>query len=373
MSSSLSEENHTGIGVYTRNLINAHERNGHKITKIGHDISYEMFNSTNQTDVINIKPTYHHLEKIYGSYFAMKKSRSDLIHFPVHRVDEFAAMMIPSKTKKVLTIHDITPLLPQFKEDAKAGRGWAKTFKYATKAADHIITDSTCTLNDCHAVLGIPKEKMTVVPLAANNNITRNDDKDGARRMVSEFLKTITKPFIMACGTNIPRKNLLQLIEAFGVFKRLTDTQYQLIIIGQTTNHTDDLVKRVMTLGLKNDVIIKKYMTSLGLNYMYNAAELFVYPSLYEGFGLPILEAMTCGTPIVAANTSSIPEVLGDAGILVDPTDAKKIAEGMHDMLSDESRKEAYVAKGLERVKKFTWPTTAAETWRVYEKITGMT
>jgi glycosyltransferase involved in cell wall biosynthesis len=180
--------------------------------------------------------------------------------------------------------------------------------------------------------------------------------------------RSLPQRFILFVGTIEPRKNVARLIEAFADL-RSAISDLRLVIGGAKGWFYEDVFARVEELGLEDEVLFPGYLPASELPLWYNAAELFVYPSLYEGFGLPPLEAMACGTPVVTANTSSLPEVVGDAGLAVDPLDIEGLAEAMKQVLGDDSLQQEMKVRGLRRARGFSWAKTAQETVQVYRQV----
>ncbi len=365
---SVIESSGSGLGIYASNLLDQYYKMGktNEVTPIHFEEHPSMARFPNDR-IATLKPRI--INKVCGTYVAIQISKPDLVHFPVYRVDDFVAIRMPSTVKKILTVHDITPILPQFPEENKRQKLWAKTIKYAIPAIDYFIADSDSTKRDCITILGIPEEKIQVIPLAANENITPTSDRGASNNLLKNTFKKIKHPFIMATGTIIPRKNYGGLIEAFADFKKTKGVPYQLVIVGERTPYCEILQQKVKELSLENDVVFTGYVNILGLNLLYNTASLFVYPSIYEGFGIPPLEAMKCGTPVVAANTSSIPEVTGDAAKLFEINNKKALSDAMYKVISDEDYWNELSKKGKIRANQFSWAKTASETWNVYNKV----
>ena len=185
-----------------------------------------------------------------------------------------------------------------------------------------------------------------------------------------EFKKKhdITFPFILYLGTLEPRKNLKSLILAYNEIKKKFP-EYKLIIGGAKGWGYKNIFQIIDNLGIDKDIIFTGYIPEKDLPSLYNSAELFVYPSFYEGFGLPPLEAMACGTPVITSNTSSLPEVVGNAGIMVDPNNVNQLADAMYKVLTDDNLRRDMIKKGLKRAKMFSWKKTAKETLKVYEEV----
>jgi len=170
-------------------------------------------------------------------------------------------------------------------------------------------------------------------------------------------------------GTLEPRKNIIRLIRAFHQMRTSAHVEHELVIAGKEGWLYSGIFDEVDRLGLKDSVHFLSYVTPKDLVNLYSIADMFVYPSLYEGFGFPPLEAMACELPVVASNISSMPEVIGDAAVLVNPYDVNSIAEGIFKVLTDDTLRLSLIEKGLERVKIFSWDKSAKEYLKVFEEI----
>jgi glycosyltransferase involved in cell wall biosynthesis len=187
--------------------------------------------------------------------------------------------------------------------------------------------------------------------------------------------------FILYVGTIEPRKNLTALLEAYAaLMERLSVcdlrpalSDVRLVIVGKKGWLYEGFFRRLHELGLEDRVLFTGYVPDEDLPAIYSAADLFVFPSLYEGFGLPVLEAMACGTPVIASNASSLPEVAGEAGIMIAPHDVRGLAEAMERLLMDKQLRAELRARGLERAKQFTWERAAAMTLEVYQDALTLT
>ena len=174
--------------------------------------------------------------------------------------------------------------------------------------------------------------------------------------------------FILSVANSHPHKNLRRLLQAYYILRKDEGIAHQLLLAGNPGRDHLELVRTVRKLGMDEEVIFTGYISHHQMPLVYQAADLFVFPSLYEGFGLPILEAMACGTPVVSSNAASLPEVVGRAGILVDPYDANEMARAMCRVLSDKSLAQDLVKKALKQSKRFSWVQTAKETLAIYKK-----
>lgn len=356
-----------GVEAYARNLLES-------FTKLGTiDKVYTIHYPQNTGDFYNDKnevvvPEYPlHLSKILGIPAAIKRCNPDLVHFPVHRCDDFLAYFLNRDIKKVLTIHDLIPFFIDEQKSFQNRHLWGPMLKIIHKKNTCIIAVSDSTRKDCEKYLRIPREKINVIPLAADPVFRPHEDIDEVKsRVATRF--GIESPFLFYTGSMMPRKNILRLIEAFRILKRKS-YPYTLVIGGPDTTCPKEIREIITNENMQSDVLFTGYVTKEDLVDMYNAAEIFVYPSLYEGFGIPPLEAMACGTPVVVSNTSSLPEVVGDAGTLIDPTDSKKLANAIEELILDEGYRVELSRKGLARSKMFSWRRTGKETWNVYEEI----
>ena len=272
------------------------------------------------------------------------------------------------QTPTVVTVHDLAFLATPEAFHASKRRYLALMTRRSVRRARRVIAVSAHTKGDLVRHFGVQPEKITVIPNAVE---TRFRPPESAAE-VEAFKTTHGLPdrFILFVGTLEPRKNLRRLIKAFEIIAR-DDPAIHLAIVGASGWLNSDLAPLVRARGLATRVTFAGYISDEELPRWYQAASVFCYPSLYEGFGLPVLEAMACGTPVVTAATSSLPEVAGGAAILVDPTDTHAIAAGIDDLLGDPARRETLRAAGLARARAFSWERTAAETLTVLRDAAG--
>lgn len=235
-----------------------------------------------------------------------------------------------------------------------------------SKQAARIITISESSKRDIVDILQIPAERVVVTPLAASTQYQLMNDQKIIERIKAKY--GIMGSYICHLGTLEPRKNIVALVKAYAKLKAKSLPHF-LLLVGNKGWFCEEIFIAISQLGLEKDVIIPGYVGDEDVPALLNGADLFVYPSFYEGFGLPILEAMSCGVPVITSNVSSLPEVVGDAAILIDPNDVDQLAAAMEKVLSDASLKEELRRKGLERAKQFSWDKTAYKTLRVYEEV----
>ena len=268
----------------------------------------------------------------------------------------------------VATIHDLSfEHLPEtFKRRSRAQL--RLTVRRTARMARAIIAPSEYSRRDLIETYELPPERVAVTPLSAAPHLAPVTD-EAERRRVRE-LYGISVDYILAVGAIQPRKNLVRLIEAYADLRdaRLQAKLPQLLLVGRRGwlyGETLDAVNRHSNDG---DIRFTGYVRESDLPALYTDALCFVYPSYFEGFGLPVLEAMACGTPVVAGNRTSLPEVVGDAGLLVDPFDRSELARAIGRIIDDESLRHKLRARGLERAREFSWRETARRTLEVYER-----
>lgn len=269
--------------------------------------------------------------------------------------------------KRVVTVFDLTFFLfPQYHPRYRV-MVFKNFFSRSLELADRIIAISENTKKDLVDLMQVPKEKIVVTPLAAGENFTPMSAQD-SERVLSQYGITYRNYFLYV-GTLEPRKNLVRLLKAYELFRSSYPCSYPLVLAGRHGWLNEDLYKTWERSNWKQDIRILGYVPEAYLPALYAGATGMVYPSLYEGFGLPPLEAMACGTPVVTSNNSSLPEVTGDAAILVNPLEVEEIAEALMRIGRDYSLREEMRKKGLERAKLFTWEETAKKTLGVYESV----
>jgi glycosyltransferase involved in cell wall biosynthesis len=265
----------------------------------------------------------------------------------------------------VITIHDLNFLYyPQYLTDS-ARRYYNDQINWAVKRADAIIVDSNATREDLRSKLHVPEELMTVVHLAADSRFRQLDEAE-----VSPTLDryALAAGYVLFVGTWEPRKNLVGLLDALAQLNARGDNK-NLVIAGRPGWLYEDIYQHIEVLNLEDKVRFIKQPTPDQLIALYNGASVLVMPSFYEGFGLPALESMQCGTPVIVSNRGSLPEVVGHAGLLVDPEDTASLADAMRHIMHDESLRETLRKQGFARSKFFSWEATARKTLQVYKNV----
>jgi len=271
--------------------------------------------------------------------------------------------------KNVATIYDLTALLFPEYHTARVRQAQAKKYRFVQHKADAVITISESARRDAIEYLKLDPDRVFVI--YGGVDPAYRPLPQGFVAMALGTWGLAPQSYILHLGTIEPRKNLVCLIQAYHRLKKSMPNAPKLVQVGTKGWLCDDVFEQVHHLDLEDSVTFLGRIESHWLPALYNGARLFVYPSIYEGFGLPPLEAMACGVPVITSNTSSLPEVVGDAGVMVDPCDVPQLAEVMERLLVDEQESARLGQRGLERARRFTWQTTARETVRIYEKLIG--
>jgi glycosyltransferase involved in cell wall biosynthesis len=268
--------------------------------------------------------------------------------------------------RKVVTVHDL--IYARFPE-AHAGlrdKGMKVLVPQAAHRSDRVIADSQSTRDDLVELLGVAAAKIDVVPLGLGG-LARAEPLD--EREVRARFGLGERRVLLSLSAKRPHKNLLALI---GALARIpVEERPVLVLPGYPTAHEQELRERSASAGVAGDVCFPAWVSGEEVEGLWALAEAFVFPSLYEGFGLPVLEAMARGVPVACSNASSLPEVAGDAALLFDPRDERAIAEALRRLLGDERLREELRARGLDRVTEFTWQRTARLTIASYRRALG--
>ena len=269
----------------------------------------------------------------------------------------------------VLTIYDLGVLRYPEKHRASSHFYLKQFTPISVRRAKRIIAISASTKEDIIRSLGVSPSKVDVIHCGVEEMFLPIND----HQRLDDFRtrRGLPEKMILFVGTLEPRKNLENLLRAYALLKKRRNLSHKLVIIGAKGWHYQGIFAAQRELGLKGDVIFTGYVPQGELPLWYNVAELFVYPSLYEGFGLPPLEAMSCGTPVITSNTSSLPEVVGEAGITVNPMDVEGLAEAMNQVLSDGILRQSMREQGLARAGRFSWANAAQKTVEVYQRALG--
>lgn len=357
----------TGIGTYTdkilRYMIKTHRENFYQIYWSGGN--YDEFKNDNTKILMASKRHHKFFEQLYFPCNLTNDS-IDIYHIPQNGIG--ISEKIPCKT--VATIHDLIPyILPE-----TVGKGYLGKFLQEmpriVDLSSGIITVSECSKRDILKFFPIDENKVFVTPLAADDKY-KPLDKEKCRTIIKENYN-IDKPFILYIGGFSPRKNVKSLILAFSKIYMNLEEEYNLVIVGANKDDRDLLKDLSIDLAVESRIKFTGFVPEDLLPVLYNACDVFVYPSLYEGFGLPPLEAMSCGIPVITSNISSIPEVVGDGGILIDPFNIDSLISSLEDLLNSESARSSLSIKALQRASNFSWKKTSEKTVEAYKSILGI-
>ena len=298
-----------------------------------------------------------------GVLLAGRRARIDVLHSP------YWTNPLWSPWPTVVTVHDVIQLvLPEYQMLARQ-RVYFGLVTRALRHATAIITVSECSRRDLIRTVGVPGERVFVVENAIPENLGPVADR--ARLDAVRARYGLGERFVLYLGANDLRKNLNRLIRAYAALPRPLRDAHQLVVAGRQWPHDHPLYPDpklvVRELGLEDRVVFTGGIPEEEKATLLSAATVFAFPSLYEGFGIPVLEAMACGTPVLTANSSSLPEVTGDAAVLVDPTSVEAIGEGLATLLESPERRRDLAARGVERASRYRWSKVAERTVQVYQ------
>lgn len=309
------------------------------------------------------------LAKVWFEQFtfrrACQRERVDLGHVPY-----FASPLFPP-ARTVVTIHDLIPLLLPLYRGSLLVRLYTRLVSAGARRADVVLADSECSKRDIIRHLGIPAERVHAVYLAADARFRPVREAERLDAVRAKY--GLPSKFLLYLGGFDQRKNVRVLVDAFAALPELHRLGYRLVLAGVPLGKDSDLFpdpqRRARATGLPNDVVrFTGWVAEEDKPALYSSATAFLFPSLYEGFGLPPLEAMACGAPVITSNASSLPEIVGDAGVQVDPAMPSAWAEAIHAVATDDSRRAEMSARGIVQAAKFSWTKAAQETLAAYRQ-----
>jgi glycosyltransferase involved in cell wall biosynthesis len=358
-----------GIGTYIRNLTRALARldqeNRYTLITRPQDAAETAGLGPNFTTAPYARPERELLQNVAFPHF-LRTFKADLYHIPLN----YVAWWMPQPY--VLTIHDMSTVLFPARQDFRHTLH-EEHYRRGARRAARIITVSHSTRRDIENVLHIPADQLRTIYSAPDPAFTREDrNPEEHRQLLDRY--SISYPFILYAGTIRPQKNVPRLIEAFAVLRSELEShpQYRdlrLIIIGDELSKYPAVRRAVAETRMEPAVRFLGFVPLDTLKVFYSAAKVFAFPSLYEGFGLAPLEAMACGTPVVASNLPALIEAVGDAAELVSPDNVFDIARGLREVLLNEERRAQLIQAGWEQARRFHWDQTARETLTVYRDI----
>ena len=364
-----------GVGTYIRNVLRALGRLDQKNT-------YVLIGTAEKFREIDPLPSNFHSavvaapEASLAGYFSfrgiLRRERCDLAHIP-HL--SWVPHYLPCPY--VVTVHDVLEHMYRLRDHSGMRRAahFHLTRRVLQRAA-RIFAVSNFTKKDVEALFRIPPEKIEVVYNAIDERFGRGHATDADRQFIAERYQ-VNYPFLLYAGRISPHKNVGRTIEAFSALKTSLEKEgkypdLKLIIIGDELSRQPELRRTVIRSAVQNDVRFLGFVPIEVLRTFYDTAKIFIFPSLYEGFGLPPLEAMAHGTPVVTSNTTSLPEVVGNAAVLVNPDNVFDIMRALHRVLLDQALRDKLKQRGYEQAARFSWEASARRILEVYGSVTGL-
>jgi len=352
-----------GVETYLRNLVRglvAIDKTAHYVLLSTHAIPDDLLAGAGNIESLLVQPSTSRLHVPFVFSRAIASAHLDLVHEQTSAPFLFGAPL-------VVTIHDLYhEHYPQHVRAAQLMRMRLFMPLTAHRAAA-IITDSRFSQADIIKRYRVAPEKVVVAYLAPDPMY--QPLRDAARLAAVRARYGTGERFLLFVGALKPNKNLKRVVEAYVRLRRADALRHRLVLVGpKAAWMNDDIFTVARAAGYTDDVILTGYIPDEDVVSLYNAAEVFVHPSLFEGFGLPPLEAMACGTPVITSNTTALPEVVGEAAVQVDPLDVEALAGALARVTGDAGLRGELRARGLERAGQFTWEKTARQTLRVYHE-----
>jgi glycosyltransferase involved in cell wall biosynthesis len=361
-----------GVGTYTRNIVRA-------LGRLDSKSNYFLIGPPQKVAEIGTLPANFRSVPLLGSdstiksYFdfraILKRLSCDLVHIP-------HLFWLPRNLPcpYVMTVHDVLDHMYRARDQS----GFRRSLHFflthrALQGAARLFAVSNFTKSEVEKLFGIPGARIEVVYNAIDERFLRGHASEADRQLLAERY-LVNHPFLLYTGRISPHKNVVRIIEAFSALKAELEKEgmfpgLKLIVIGDELSKHPDLRRTVVRSRMQNDVRFLGFVPIEVLRIFYDAAKIFVFPSLYEGFGLPPLEAMAHGTPVVTSNTSSLPEVVGNAAVLVNPENVFEIMRALHRVLLDQALRDKLKERGYEQAKRFSWDASALQILRVYHEV----
>jgi glycosyltransferase involved in cell wall biosynthesis len=368
-----------GIGTYIRNLV---RRLGeidadNRYTLIARELVLPEFSGLPPNFRIAVWPSERGPFSGLSFPLFLRGLGADLFHMPLSAIP----LLMPRPY--VVTIHDMGSLIYQKVSGARNNLR-VFSFRRGLMRADRVIAVSNSTRRDAETVLGVPADRIRTIYSAPDPEFLRAGPavacvEEGGYSYAPALQRTLDRyqidyPFLLYAGTIRPQKNIPRLVEAFAVLRGEMQShpvfrELRLIIIGDEISRHPGVRQAVIKTRMEHVVRFLGFVPIETLCSFYQAAKVFVFPSLYEGFGLPPLEAMACGTPVVCSNLSALPEAVGDAAIIVNPENVFDIARGIRDVLLDRELRSTLIQRGFEQLRRFNWDHTAREVLATYQEV----
>jgi glycosyltransferase involved in cell wall biosynthesis len=351
-----------GIGTYIRNIVR-------QLARLDRETEYVLIcRAEDRGFGASLGPNFriavddskpYSLREQFSVPFTVARMRATVLHEPHYVLPPLVTC------RSVVTIHDCIHLrFPQYLPTRGALAYARAQMGAAARRSDSILTVSEASKRDILEFFNVRPEKITVIPNAIDERFL-NEPTEEAVRLVAERYQ-LEGEFVLYVGNIKPHKNVERLVEAFHQARQSGLHTLRLVVIGDELSKNASLRRAVHRYNLHKHVRFLGFLPDETLSAVYRLASVFVFPSLYEGFGLPPLEAMACGTPVVTSNVSSLPEVTGDAALLVDPTSAEEIAAAITRVLTDPALRADLKARGLARARQFSWERSVRQIREIY-------
>ncbi len=359
-----------GIGTYIRNIVNQLARldQATQYLLIGRRQHLKEFSRLPENfELLEYDAEPGSLRTHLHLPLVLQRRRIDLLHMPWF----YAPALVPCRL--VMTVHDLTDVLsPPGEPSPLVQTGRLFLARRALNRADRILAVSHSSKRELARVFGVSEAKIEVIYNAVDERFTREPLPSDADRILERL--AVSYPFVLYAGNIKPQKNLARLIEAFAVAKadlrgHRELSGLKLLVIGDELSKHPDLRRAVVRARVREDVRFLGFVPYPVLRVFYARAHAFLFPSLYEGFGLPPLEAMAHGTPVLTSNVSSLPEVFGQAALLVNPENVFDIARGIRQILTEGVLRETLIRRGYELVQRYSWERSAKQVREVYEAV----
>jgi glycosyltransferase involved in cell wall biosynthesis len=363
-----------GVGTYIRNVVRT-------LAQLDRENKYFLIGSPAKMSEFGPLPGNFHSvplaepDHTFSGYVdfraAVRRLQFDVVHIP-HLFWMPRGLGCPY----VLTVHDLLEHMYGSRNLSSLRRSLHFYLtRRVLRGSARVMAVSQFTKNEIHKLLAIPDERIEVVYNAIDERFLRGHASDADRALIAQRYQ-VNYPFLLYAGAIRPHKNVVRIIEAFSALKselakegRFEDLK--LIIIGDDMSNNPRLRRTVVSGGVQNDVRFLGFVPIEVLRIFYDVAKIFVFPSLYEGFGLPPLEAMAHGTPVVTSNTSSLPEVVGNAALMVNPENVFEIRRALHKALLDPTTRERMKQRGYEQAQRFSWEISVSRILEIYREVAG--
>ena len=361
-----------GVGSYAENLLS-------QLGETAPDLSFTVILQSDDPALRAAIPPQARILQVPARLFRRLPARLLLEQLALpwlawrHRIDvvhslHYSLPLLPSRAKRVVTMHDMTGyLLPHMHTRAK-GAYMRFFIRQAVRRADFLIFVSASALHDCRKWFRLPIANAAVVHHGKSIAFQPDGSPDELAAVRERY--ALPPHYLLYLGTLEPRKNVPLLLRAFAELRE-RHPEARLVIAGKKGWHFEEIFRTVATLQLEDRVHFTGYIEEQDKPALMRAATLFVYPSLHEGFGIPVLEAMASGVPTIAGNRTSIPEIAGDGAMLIDPASQRELADAMEHLYTDAAARKQLAARGLAQAVAFSWKKTAEETATVYRQVVG--